>query len=107
MELVRRASESITLSSPMKTNYRLILTTVALSLILVPASGCINLSFGRRAPAPPLPAPPPAVVVATPPLTPADAATIAEIDAAARLDFDASKQQALGQIAQRAALTPG
>ena len=39
-------------------------------------------------------------------MTTSDAATIAEIDAAAHLDFDAAKQQSLTQLAQRPGLTP-
>ena len=41
-----------------------------------------------------------------PPLTPGDAATLAEIDAAARLNFDSAKKEALTQVAQRPGLSP-
>ena len=67
----------------------------------MPATGCINLSFGSRRP----PAAPP-IVVPTPPLSPADAATLAEIDAAARLNFSNARKDALRQIAARPNLSP-
>jgi hypothetical protein len=69
------------------------------------SSGCINLSFGSRK-APSTPPPPPQIVSPSPALNPADAATIAEIDAAARLHFDSSRQEALAHIAERPALSP-
>lgn len=71
---------------------------------LIPLAGCINLSFGSKRPD----SPPPAPVVAVPPgpLAPSDAATIAEIDAAGRLAFDAGKKDALGRIARRPDLRP-
>ena len=40
------------------------------------------------------------------PLSSADAATIAEIDAAARLSFDDPKKESLGRVAQRTTLAP-
>jgi len=69
-------------------------------------TGCINLSFGKHSPPPP-PPPEPAVVMPAPsPLTPADAATVAEIDAAARLNLDSARKESLSHVAQRAGLSP-
>jgi hypothetical protein len=42
----------------------------------------------------------------TPPMTPAEAATIAEIDASARLSFDSARRESLMRVAQRPELTP-
>src|ERR1051325_2165889 len=77
-----------------------------LLISLIPLAGCINLSFGSHRSAPPPPAPPPAIVMPSGPITPADTATMAEIDAAARLSTTANRQDALTRIAQRPALTP-
>src|SRR5690349_15160128 len=68
---------------------------------LLTLTGCINLSFGSRRPPPTSP-----VVVPSVPLAPADAATIAEIDAAGRLNFDSARKESLSQLAQRPALSP-
>ena len=68
---------------------------------LVALSGCINLSFGGRRPAPG-----PAIVVPSVPPSPGDSATIAEIDAAARLSFDQAKKESLTAVAQRPGLSP-
>ncbi len=85
----------------MKTFYSLLLVGA-----LIPLTGCINLTFGRRSPPAP-PPPPPAVVMPAPsPLAPADAATVAEIDASARLSFEAAKKESLSQIARRPGLSP-
>ena len=82
----------------MKTFFSLLLISA-----LIPLTGCINLSFGSRRP----PAQPPApIVVPAHPLTPDEAATIAEIDAAARLNFDNARKHSLSQIAQRPNLSP-
>lgn len=67
-------------------------------------TGCVVSIGSRVQPPPPAPAPPlpPPVVVADP----GQAATLAEIDAAAQLNLDSAKAQALGQIAERPALSP-
>ncbi len=71
---------------------------------MVPLTGCINLSFGGRSqPPPPPPAP---VVLPVAPADAADAATMSEIDAAARLSFDPAKKEALTAVAQRPGLSP-
>lgn len=57
--------------------------------------GCIGISVGKR---PPSPEP---IVVSGGPLGSADAATIAEIHAAASLTFDNQKLESLKQIARR------
>jgi len=78
-------------------NFGLIATTLAIS-------GCV-VSIGSRVQSPPPPPafqPPPTVVVSDP----GQAATIAEIDAAAHFNMDSSRTQALGQIAERADLAP-
>lgn len=62
-------------------------------------SGCV-ISVGSRVQAPP---PNPPVVVVS---NPGDAATIAEIDAAARLHMDSSRTESLSQIATRPNLPP-
>lgn len=62
-------------------------------------SGCV-ISVGSKVNT--QPPPPPAVLVTDP----GDAATIAEIDAAARLNLDSSKTQALSQIADRPNVPP-
>lgn len=64
-------------------------------------SGCV-VSVGSRVQAPPSPPPPPTIVVSDP----GQAATIAEIDAAAHFNMDSSRTQALGQIAERPNLAP-
>jgi hypothetical protein len=71
---------------------------LALALIAAGLTGCVGVSIGSRRPPDP-PAPP--VLVAS-----ADAATVAEIDAAARLSFDSSRLEALNRIAQRSDLSP-
>lgn len=67
-------------------------------------AGCVVSVGGRSTPPPELPpsAPPPPVV--TP--DPGDNATIAEINAAGRLSFDAGRTEALVTIAQRPGLSP-
>lgn len=78
---------------------KLILSTLLIGSALV-FTGCVGISIGGRSSAPPLPPAP--VIVSSP-----DAATMAEIDAAARLSFDSSRLQALTQIAQRPGMSPG
>jgi hypothetical protein len=84
----------------MKTSCNLLLT-LCIALL---TSGCISLNFGggktRTVP------PPPQLIAPAPVLSPAESALIAEIDAAARLQFDNSKKEALGNVAQRAGLSP-
>lgn len=72
------------------------LTCGAVALV---ATGCV-VSVGSHRPHQPPPAPTP-VVVPTPPSNPAEAATLAEIDAAARLSFDSSRLDSLSAIARR------
>jgi hypothetical protein len=80
-----------------------------LFLLVIPgmallASGCINLSFGGGKARSSPPPPPPHMIAPAPILTPGEAATIAEIDAAARLQFENSRQAALSNVAERAGL---
>jgi hypothetical protein len=82
---------------------RRILSVLGLVLLISGLVGCV-ISIGSRVQAPPpAPAPPPPPVVVT---DPGQAATIAEIDAAAQLNMDTAKAQALGQLAERPALGP-
>lgn len=62
-------------------------------------SGCV-ISVGSKVNT--QPPPPPAVVVSDP----GDAATVAEIDAAAKLNMDSAKTQTLSQIADRPNVPP-
>ena len=74
---------------------------------VLPLTGCINLSFGGRRPPPPQPAPQIVVPsIPTAPMGPSESATIAEIDAAARLSFDAGRKESLSQVAERPGLSP-
>jgi hypothetical protein len=68
---------------------------LALLASAIAFSGCV-VSVGSRVQAPP-PPPPPTVIVGDP----GQAATIAEIDAAAQLNMDSSRNHALAQIAER------
>lgn len=80
------------------------MTKTCLLLLIVatvPLAGCINLSFGSRRPPPP-----PAIVAPAPPLSGDEVATMAEIDAAAKLSFDSARKDSLIQVAQRAGLSP-
>jgi hypothetical protein len=79
---------------------------LAMAALLAITSGCISLSFGGRRPPAEIVPPPAQYVAPSQPLTPAEAATISEIDAASRLGFDSARQQALLQVAERSALTP-
>jgi hypothetical protein len=63
-------------------------------------TGCVVAIGGTRHSPPPAPPAPPAVVITDS----ADAATIAEIDAAAKLSFDNHRTHALTQILERSAL---
>jgi len=76
--------------------------TAFVILAAIFTSGCV-VSIGSRTVPPPadVPPPPPALVVGDP----AEAATIAEIDAAARLNLDSARTQVLSQIAERPTLT--
>lgn len=76
-----------------KLTFRVLTLTATLAL-----TGCV-VSVGSRVQAPPPPTfpPPPTVVVSDP----GQAATIAEIDAAAHLNMDSSRNHALAQIAGR------
>jgi hypothetical protein len=77
------------------------------TFVLLLQTGCVEISIGSRKGAPLPPAPPVVPPLSPPPASysPADTATLAEIDAAARLSFDASRQQALLQIATRPTLS--
>jgi hypothetical protein len=82
---------------PMKTR-----VSFFLSIIFIPGlTGCVDISVGSRRPSPPI-----IVSSPSPELNPADAATVAEIDAAARLTVDSSRLRALQQIAERPGLSP-
>jgi len=83
----------------MKTNFGRALNLLGLLLIGLGLSGCVVAIGGKHESSPP-PAPAPAVVVTDS----ADAATIAEIDAARQLNFDNARAEALVQIAERSAL---
>ncbi len=76
-----------------------------LSLVLTfgLTTGCV-VSIGGRHESPP-PAPSPAMPPGPPP-TAAETATMAEIDAAARLNFDNQRHEALSRIARRPDLGP-
>lgn len=77
---------------------------IIVAAAMVPLAGCINLSFGgRKSPPPPPPAP---VIVTSGLVDSADAATLAEIDAASRLSFEPSKKESLAAVAQRPGLSP-
>jgi hypothetical protein len=69
--------------------------------LLAAATGCVGVSIGGRREPPPVP-----IVVQASPLSPADPATLAEIDAAARLNFDNLRLESLSQIARRPTLNP-
>jgi len=78
-----------------------LLVTAALGLSL----GCVDISIGSHRSTPPSPPPVPAPM--PPPVTNADdAATVAEVDAASRLSFDAGRLETLCAIAQRRGLSP-
>ena len=76
---------------------------VALLILCGAFSGCVDVSIGSRRVMPP---PAPVVVSPAIQLSPADAATVAEIDAAARLEFESARVQSLNAIAQRTTLGP-
>lgn len=85
----------------MKPNLQRLFLNVGLLSVAVVLSGCV-VSVGSRVQSPPPPPPPPTVVVGDP----GQAATIAEIDAAAHFNMDSSRTHALGQIAERPNLAP-
>jgi hypothetical protein len=68
---------------------------IALVFLAAGLTGCVGVSIGSRRP------PDPPVVIAS-----ADAATAAEIDAAARLSIDSARLEALSRIAKRGDLSP-
>jgi hypothetical protein len=72
-----------------------IVPTLLLGITAV-LTGCVGIEIGNRSSSPT----PPVIV------TSADAATVAEIDAAGRLDFDSSRTATLTQIASRPGLSP-
>src|SRR5262245_25442071 len=77
------------------------LTTLGvIGLTGVCLTGCIVFSVERKNPPPP---PAPEVVMV--PSTTADSVVLAEIDAAAKLDFDSSRLTALNKIAARTNLS--
>ena len=83
----------------MKTNIRRTLSLLGLLGTSLALTGCVvAIGSGSRNSTPPAP---PIVITDS-----ADAATIAEIDAAAKLNFDNARAHALGQIAERSALPP-
>lgn len=74
--------------------------TALLALLpLLTVTGCVISIGGSRH------EPPPVIIPGTP-LSPADTATISEIDAAARMSFDNEKAEGLQRIAKRAELSP-
>lgn len=78
---------------------------LTLALLLALTAGCVGISIGSprnsSAKSPPPPPPPPVIVVES-----KDAATLAEIDAAAKLEFENTRLQALARLASRPDLTP-
>lgn len=78
-------------------------TLLSLALIAMASSfvGCVISIGGRTQTSPPEPVPPPPVVVTDP----EQAATVAEIDAASRLNLDSARAQTLSQLAERPALS--
>ena len=88
----------------MKPNFQRLFLNIGLLAATLALSGCV-VSVGSRVQSPPPPptfSPPPTVVVSDP----GQAATIAEIDAAAHFNMDSSRTHALGQIAERPNLAP-
>lgn len=85
----------------MKSNLGRALNLLGLLLTGLLLSGCVVAIGSGRHENPPPPSPVPTVVVTDS----ADAATIAEIDAARQLNFDNARAQALGQIAERKVLS--
>jgi hypothetical protein len=85
----------------MKPTFQRIFLNLSLIAASLALSGCV-VSVGSRVQAPPPAPPPPTVVVGDP----GQAATIAEIDAAAHFNMDSSRTHALGQIAERPNLAP-
>jgi hypothetical protein len=78
---------------------------LGIGLVSLLATGCVGISVGggkQSPPPPPSPLPSPPVIVGAP----ADAATVAEIDGAARLSMDATRAEALRALAQRPGLSP-
>jgi hypothetical protein len=81
----------------MKISLKSLLVGISSLVMMVVLTGCVvAIGSGSRPPG----EPPPVVVTDS-----ADAATIAEIDAAARLNMDNSRTAALAQIAERPGLS--
>lgn len=82
------------------------LFSLGLAVMASTLTGCVVSIGGRTQASPPAPPPtfppPPTVVVSDP----GQAATVAEIDAAAHFNMDSSRTHALGQIAERPDLAP-
>ncbi len=70
------------------------------ALFALTCAGCIVVQTTERRP------PPPAERVVVVPATPEDSPTLAEIEAAAKLDFEGNRLSALSAIAQRPNLSP-
>lgn len=85
----------------MKPNLQRVLLNLGLFVSTLAFTGCV-VSVGSRIQSPPSPPSPPTIVVSDP----GQAATIAEIDAAANFNVDSSRTHALGQIAERPNLAP-
>ena len=77
-------------------------TTTVLALASTFLVGCVGISIGNKN-AKDAPPPPAVVIVAS---EPGDQATLAEINAAAGLNFENTRTDALRTIAQRSNLTP-
>ena len=82
----------------MKTSFARVLNLSGLLLIGLGLSGCVVAIGGKHENSPPSPPPPAPAVVVT---DSADAATMAEIDAARQLNFDNARTDALARIAER------
>jgi hypothetical protein len=79
------------------------LIPLCLAVIASSLTGCVVSIGGKTQNPPVIQTPPPPPVVVT---DPGQAATIAEIDAAAQLNMDSARSHTLSQIAERPALSP-
>lgn len=77
-----------------------LLTRASCGALLLLSTACLDISVGVRRPLPP------PVVIPAPGLSEEEAATLAEIEAAARLNFDSSRVESLRAIAARPSLGP-